>query len=88
MTMPFDENFKILKVTMEVKYYVPMPHTEVIDKDTGEPMTMINGWPMSKVKKDWFETNDINVGHATRNSYEIGNSKKIINIEEMDESDE
>lgn len=82
--MPF-ESFKLLKVTMEVKYYVPMPDEEVLDEDTNEPRTKINGWPMSQVKKDWFETHDINQHHATRNSLEIGNSKKVLKIEEIDD---
>ena len=60
-----EEKFKILKVTMEVKYYIPMPDKEIIE-ESGELRTKINGWPMSQVKKDWFETHDINQHHATR----------------------
>jgi hypothetical protein len=83
--MPIDENFKILKVTMEVKYYVPMPDKEIMDEKTGEPITSVNGWPMSEVKKDWFERHDINRFHATRNAFEIGGGKKIIKIEEVED---
>ena len=78
-----EENFKILEVTMKVKYYVPMPDKKHTD-GAEDPITKINGWPLSQVKKDWFETHDINRYHATRNSYEIGNSKKVIKIKELE----
>lgn len=80
--MPLKERFKILKVTMEVEYYVPMPDKDLVD-DNGEEITSVNGWTMSKVKEEWFERYDINRYHATRNYSEISGSKKIIRIEEM-----
>lgn len=82
--MPKKERFKILKATMEVKYYIPMPDEEIIKEGTNEQRTSINGWTMSEVKKDWFERNDINRYHATRNGMEIGGSKKIIKLEEIE----
>ena len=67
------KEYKILKVTVEHSYLIPMED---------EKRTDINGWSMEQVKEDWFKTHDINSRHATRDTYEIGNSKKVLHIEE------
>ncbi len=69
--------FKILKVTVEQLYLIPM-----ID----EERTEINGWDMEQVKKDWFVNHNINRTHASRNGHEIGYSKKVVRMEEVEES--
>lgn len=71
-----DENYKILRVTVEQLYLIPM---------VDEERTKINGWLMEQVKKDWFVTHNINKTHATRDRYEIGYSKKVAKIEELDD---
>jgi hypothetical protein len=71
-----DNNWKILKVTVEEFYLVPM---------LDEERTKINGWTMDQVKEDWFVTHNINSPHATRNSHQIGYSGKVVDIEELDE---
>ena len=68
-----DGKFKILKVTVEKLYLIPM-----ID----EKRTEINCWTMDHVKEDWFVTHNINTSHATRSAYMIGHSKKVLQIEE------
>ncbi len=73
--MPY-KNYKILKVTVEELYLVPM---------LNEERTEINGWTMEQVKEDWFVTHNINQSHATRAAYMIGHSKKVVNIEELDD---
>lgn len=73
--MPY-KNYKILKVTVEEFYLVP-----VLD----EEITKINGWTMDQVKEDWFVTHNINSSHASRNAHMIGYSKKVVNIEELDD---
>jgi hypothetical protein len=70
------KTYKILKVTVEQLYLVPM---------LDEERTQINGWTMEQVKEDWFVTHDINKTHATRSAYHIGYSGKIVDIEELDE---
>lgn len=69
-----NKKYKILKVTLEKMYLIPM---------YDEERTEINGWDMDTVKKDWF--GDINRSHATRDTYEIGYSKKILHVEEHTE---
>ena len=69
-----NNKFKILKVTVERLYLIPM-----ID----EKRTKINGWTMEQVKEDWFVTHNINKTHATRNAHMIGYSEKVLHIEEL-----
>ncbi len=70
-----DKNYKILKVTVEKLYLVPM---------LDEKRTKINGWTMDQVKEDWFVTHNINSPHASRNGHEIGYSGMVVAIEELD----
>lgn len=64
------KQFKLLEVTTTTLYLIPM-----IDNEISE----INGWDIETIKKDWFE--DINRSHATREAYEIGHSKRVVNAE-------
>lgn len=66
-----EEKFKIVEVTMTVQYMVPM-HNDTITK--------INGWTLEEVINDWFLRRGCNGYHATRNSFEIGNSKEIVDV--------
>ncbi len=71
-----DENYKILRVTVERLYLIPM---------INEERTNINGWTMEQVKEDWFVTHNINMTHATRNAHMLGYSEKVAKIEELDD---
>lgn len=70
------ETYKILKVTVEQLYLVPM---------LDEERTKINGWTMDQVKEDWFVTHSINSAHATRDAHQVGYSGTVIDMEELDE---
>jgi len=50
-------------------------------------MTEINGWSLDKVIRDWFQENDINMSHATRDGHRIGNGTKVLDISFMDIGD-
>ena len=47
-----------------------------------DEITAINGWKINQVIKDWFKDNPLDKYHATRDGHTIGNSKKLIDIEE------
>ena len=66
------EDPKIIEVTMKVQFIVPMHNAA---------QSEINGWTLEEVIEDWFKRNGINGYHATRDRFEIGNSKEIVNIE-------
>lgn len=69
------EKFKILKVTVEQQYYIPM-HDDV--------HTQINGWEMKDVIDDWFRKHGMFSHHATRDAYHIGGGDKFIKVEVED----
>ncbi len=73
-----EEKFKILTVTIEENYLIPM----IDDK-----RTKINGWSLKTVIEDWFTTHASTIYHATRDSYKIGNSRKFIKSEVTDSFD-
>ena len=72
------EKFKILKVLVEQRYYIPM---------LDDKRTQINGWTVEEVIKDWFENHSINSSHATRDGHLIGYSKEILKTEVSDDLD-
>ena len=76
--MPKKEKFKMLKLTITRHYLVPMLDNE---------RTKINGWKMDDVIFDWFKSTDINISHATRDTYHIGNSDKIIDMTQLNPED-
>ena len=49
--------------------------------------TKINAWDMKQVIKDWFEVHPMFMHHATRDTYQIGNSEKVIDITQMNPED-
>ncbi len=67
-----DNKFKIIKVTVEEKYYVEM-HDDRITK--------INGWTIDEVIKDWFIDYPMGSHHASREGSLIGGSRKYIKSE-------
>jgi hypothetical protein len=67
-----EKKFKILKVTIEENYMIPM-----IDDER----TKINGWSLDTVIEDWFTTHTSTMYHATRDGHRIGNSRKFIKAE-------
>ena len=69
------EKFKVLTVTVEQKYYIPM-----YDDET----TKINGWTIEQVIEDWFKTHTLGLHHATRDAHIMETSKKFIKAEEGD----
>ena len=73
-----EEKFKILKVTIEESYFIPMLDDE---------RTKINGWTLEKVIEDWFTTHATTTYHATREGHRIGNSRKFIKSEVADSFD-
>lgn len=46
-----------------------------------------NGWSIEKVIDHWFNNFPINSCHAARDGGRVGNSKKIIKIDIIDEKD-
>lgn len=61
--------YKIIRVTMDVDYWVPMADKEHSD---------INGWTLKQLIKSWFKDFDINSHHASREAFRLGNGTKII----------
>lgn len=76
--MPKKEKIKILKVIVSKYYLIPI-------LDDGR--TKINGWDMKQVIKDWFEDYPMSSSHATRDTHEIGNSEKVIDVTQMNPED-
>ncbi len=72
------EKFKILKVLVEQRYYIPM---------LDDKRTQINGWTIEEVIKDWFQTTSLSSSHATRDGHLIGYSKNVIKTEVADDLD-
>jgi hypothetical protein len=70
-----EEKFKILKVTVEEKYFIPM---------SDDKISKINGWSIEEIIEDWFITHASTSYHATRDSHRIGYSKKFIKSEVSD----
>ena len=77
------EKFKIIQVTIKKQYYIPMVDDDTVDEDVGKLRTRINGWTIDEVIEDWFKRHDINLYHATRDSYHIGNSDTVEDIEAL-----
>ena len=63
----------ILEVTFTVQYIIPM-----IDDER----TKINGWTIDLVIEDWFKNHPLDQHHVTRDGHRIGNSKKLIDIDQ------
>lgn len=74
-----EKRFKILKVTIEENYLIPMVDDEI---------TKINGWSLEEVIEDWFTRHASTITHATRDAYKIGNSRKFIKSEVTETIDE
>ena len=66
------DRIKIIKVTIEEKYFVEMHDDE---------HTKINGWTIDEVIKDWFIDYPLGSNHATRDLSLLGNSRKYIKSE-------
>lgn len=73
-----EEKFKILKVTVEENYFIPM---------YDDKRSKINGWTIEEIIEDWFVRHAALSYHATRDSHRIGNSKKFIKSEVADSFD-
>jgi hypothetical protein len=67
-----EEKFKILKVTIEENYFIPM-----IDDERSK----INGWTIEQIIEDWFTIHASTTYHATRDGHRVGNSRKFIKTE-------
>ena len=67
----------ILRVTTSTDYYLPM-------MSKVPEVTQINGWTIAKVVRDWFERHLNSDHHATRDSFEIGKSKKLIKYDVLE----
>lgn len=72
------EKFKILKVTVEQKYYIPMYDDE---------RSQINGWTMEEIIEDWFKRFSLGHTHATRDGHLIMGAEKFIKAEVEDGED-
>ena len=46
-----------------------------------------NGWSIEQVIENWFNNFPINSCHVSRDNGRVGNSKKIVSIEIIDEKD-
>jgi hypothetical protein len=69
MTHP---KYREVKVLVEETYFIPM-----MDETRSE----INGWTLPYLVNDWFNRFDINSYHATRDTYRLGNGRKVISTE-------
>jgi len=69
------EKYKVIKVTIEHEYFIPM---------LTEERSEINGWTLSEIIEAWFNRGNINAWHATRDTHELGNGKKITKIEVLE----
>ena len=69
------EKIKVLRVTTTTDYYIKM-----IDDERSE----INGWTIDQIKEDWFDKFPMDAYHATRDGHRIGNSRKVVKVEEVD----
>jgi hypothetical protein len=67
-----EEKIKILTVTVEQKYYIPM---------YDDKRSKINGWTVEQVIEDWFKTHSLGSSHATRDAHIIETSQKLIKVE-------
>ena len=70
------EKGKILRVTTTEDYWIDM----VDDK-----RTKINGWTMEQVIEEWFKNYSLGSHHASREGHRIGNSRKFIRCEIVEE---
>ncbi len=73
-----EEKFKILKVTVEENYFIPMHD---------DKRSQINGWTIEEIIEDWFVRFASREYHATRDGHRIGNSRKFIKSEVTDSFD-
>ena len=71
-----DEKYKILKVTIEEQYYIP-----IFEDEEGNEKTKINGWSLKQVIKNWLQNFSLDSYHATRDSHRIGGSRTYIRSE-------
>ncbi len=69
---------KIIRVTMTVDYYLDMA-TDTVSE--------MNGWTPEQVIQYWFKEFDINRYHASRDNIQIGNSKKVLDIQLLNVED-
>jgi hypothetical protein len=67
-----EEKYKILRVTVEEDYIIPM---------YDDKQSKINGWTIEEIIEDWFIQHASTLYHATRDSHRIGNSTKFIKSE-------
>jgi len=67
-----ESKLKVLRVTMEVDYYIEMHDAK---------RTLINGWTIEEIIEDWFKPNPLIPYHATRDAHEIGSSRRYIKSE-------
>lgn len=65
------KKFVELRVLVEETYFIPM---------ADEKRSEINGWTLDEIKQDWFERFSLNEHHATRDSYRLGNGRRLIKI--------
>lgn len=68
----------ILRVTITEDYWIDM---------FDEKRTEINGWTMEEVIDDWFKNHSLASYHATREGHAIGNSRKFIKSEIVEEKE-
>ena len=67
--------YKLLKVTIEEMYIIPM---------LDEERTEINGWDIDTVIQDWFKDYPLDSPHAARDAHKVGNSGKLLHTEFTD----
>ena len=66
------EKYREIKVVVEETYLIPM---------VDDTHSAINGWTLPYLADDWFRRFDINSYHATRDTYRLGNGRKVISVE-------
>lgn len=73
------DKHKILRVTMTVDYLIPM-HDEKVSG--------LDGRTIPQIIKEWFKNWPLSRHHASRESFEIGGSKKLVKVEVLKKKDE
>jgi len=69
------DKFQVVRLTMQVDYVFPVT----------EGGLTLNGWTMKELVKSFFKKFNINSYHASRDSHQLGGSKKILRIDILED---
>ena len=75
--------FKEIEVTIKRRYFIPMQ-----DNKQHPESTKIDGLSFRQVVVAWFKNHSLYQTHATRDSYIVGGSDKVIKVVDLDTGEE